>query len=61
MEKKRDWAHAEPSDSYSRQLDAMVQRQEMPYGYETSPPPADTGDHDMASRQSNKRYGKQGR
>lgn len=28
-----------PPDSFSRQLDNMVARQEMPYGYESSPPP----------------------
>lgn len=61
MEKKRDWAQKEPSDSFSRQLDAMVQREEMPYGYETTPPPAGTNDYDMASRQSDKCYPKRRR
>lgn len=29
-----------PSESFSRQLDNMVVRQEMPYGYTDAPPPA---------------------
>lgn len=34
-------------ESYSRQLDERVLAQEMPYGYENQPPPADTGDFDQ--------------
>lgn len=38
-----------PTESYSRQLDKRVFAEEMPYGYEMSPPPADTGDFDQAA------------
>ena len=34
-------------ESYSRELDERVLMQEMPYGYVTPPPPADTGDFDQ--------------
>lgn len=40
--------HPVPPESASRMLDRMVCEQEMPYGYESSPPPADTGDFDQA-------------
>jgi hypothetical protein len=43
-------------ESYSRKLDERVSMQEMPYGYEMSPPPADTGDFDQARLESDKRY-----
>jgi len=43
-------------DSYSRQLDERVAMQEMPYGYEGNPPPADTGDFDQRKLESNKQY-----
>lgn len=42
-----DFVHYVP-ESYSRQIDERVARQEMPYGYTNSPPPADTGDFDQA-------------
>lgn len=45
-----------PEESYSRQLDEKVQSEEKPYGYEMSPPPADSGDYSMKSRNSNKQY-----
>lgn len=45
-----------PEQSYSRELDFGVQRQERPYGYTMPPPPADTGDYDMKSRESHKEY-----
>lgn len=43
-------------ESYSRQLDERVYIQEMPYGYVTEPPPADTGDFDQRRLESNKQY-----
>lgn len=43
-------------ESYSRQLDERVCEQEMPYGYTSSPPPADTGDYDQRRLESNKQY-----
>jgi hypothetical protein len=43
-------------ESYSRRLDERVARQEMPYGYDFDPPPADTGDYDQAKLESNKQY-----
>lgn len=43
-------------ESYSRQLDERVMAQEMPYGYTTEPPPADTGDYDQRRLESNKQY-----
>lgn len=45
-----------PPDSYSRELDAAVARQEMPYGYSSPPPSADTGDFDQKQKESNKEY-----
>lgn len=39
------YMHTEPQESYSRQLDATVYRQELPYGYTFSPPAADTHDY----------------
>ncbi len=43
-------------ESYSRQLDERVAMQEMPYGYVSSPPPADTGDYDQYKLESHKQY-----
>jgi len=43
-------------ESYSRQLDERVLMQEMPYGYTTEPPPADTGDFNQRKLESNKQY-----
>jgi hypothetical protein len=43
-------------ESYSRQLDERVMEQEMPYGYTTAPPPADTGDFNQRKLESNKQY-----
>lgn len=45
-------------ESYSRKLDERVAFQEMPYGYESSPPPADTGDYDQRKLESDKQYPK---
>jgi hypothetical protein len=45
-------------ESYSRMLDEIVSHQEMPYGYTTEPPPADTGDFDQRRIESNKQYPK---
>ena len=45
-----------PQESYSRRLDEMVAREEKPYGYDDSPPPADTGDYDQARFNSKKEY-----
>lgn len=47
-----------PPESYSRQLDDKVAAQEMPYGYTSSPPPADTGDFDQRKLESSKQYPK---
>lgn len=43
-------------DSYSRQLDEKVCKEEMPYGYTNSPPPADTGDFDQYKLESKDQY-----
>lgn len=43
-------------ESYSRVLDERVSMQEMPYGYDMPPPPADTGDFSIESRNSKKEY-----
>ena len=43
-------------ESYSRILDERVSMQEMPYGYVSPPPPADTGDFDQRRLESNKQY-----
>jgi len=43
-------------ESYSRKLDERVSFQEMPYGYVTPPPPADTGDFDQERLESKKEY-----
>jgi len=43
-------------ESYSRQLDERVLMQEMPYGYTSPPPPADTGDYNLGKMESNKDY-----
>lgn len=45
-----------PSESYSRQLDQRIHAEEMPYGYEMSPPPADTGDFNQRKLESDKQY-----
>lgn len=50
-----------PSNSYSRELDMKVQMEERPYGYEISPPPADTGDYDMYARESHVEYPRKGK
>lgn len=42
--------------SYSRELDDEVAKQEMPYGYTTNPPPADTGDFNQHKLESHKEY-----
>jgi hypothetical protein len=34
-------------ESYSRELDERVAFEEMPYGYDFAPPPADTHDFDQ--------------
>ena len=44
-------------ESASRKLDEMVSRQEMPYGYTNSPPPADTGDYNQKRLESHDEYG----
>ncbi len=43
-------------ESYSRKLDEQVAREEMPYGYLTEPPPADTGDFNQARLESRNKY-----
>ncbi len=44
-------------ESYSRILDERVSSMEMPYGYTSEPPPADTGDFNQRRLESNKQYG----
>jgi hypothetical protein len=46
--------HPTPPESASRALDEMVQRQEMPYGYEGEPPSADTGDFNQSRLETHK-------
>lgn len=49
-------------ESESRMLDQSVQFQEMPYGYTSNPPPADTGDFNQSRLESKIQYGmKRGR
>lgn len=43
-------------ESYSRELDERVSMQEMPYGYTSEPPAADTGDFNQRRLESNKQY-----
>lgn len=45
-----------PPDSESRMLDMMVQAEERPYGYTSSPPPADTGYFNERREESKKQY-----
>lgn len=47
-----------PVNSFSRQLDNMVAAQELPYGYESAPPPAG---HQNAETLENQRLQKKGR
>jgi hypothetical protein len=58
MNKDNDYRHPVPQDSYSRELDSRVQQSEMPYGYSTDSPPADTGDFNQRRLESNKQYSK---
>lgn len=53
-----DYRHPVPADSYSRELDSRVQESEMPYGYSSEGPPADTGNFNQRSLESNKQYEK---
>lgn len=50
------FSHPTPPDSYSRELDMKVQAEEMPYGYTTPPPSADTGNFDQQAKESRKEY-----
>lgn len=43
-------------ESYSRQIDERILHQEMPYGYTSEPPPADTGDFDQARLETKNAY-----
>ena len=51
-----DYRHPVPQDSYSRELDSRVQESEMPYGYSSGEPAADTGDFNQRSLESSKQY-----
>ena len=51
-----DYRHPVPQESYSRELDSRVQESEMPYGYSSGEPPADTGDFNQRSLESRKEY-----
>ena len=53
-----DWPHPIPPDSYSREIDHRVCMQEMPYGYTSEPPAADTGDFDQARKETRVEYPK---
>jgi hypothetical protein len=50
----RGYVH--PPESYSRELDREVAREEKPYGYTLPPPPADTGDFNQRRLESDKQY-----
>lgn len=54
--KDNDYRHPVPQESYSRELDSRVQESEMPYGYSSGEPAADTGDFNQRSLESNKQY-----
>jgi len=56
--KDNDYRHPVPQNSYSRELDSRIQDSEMPYGYSTDSPPADTGDFNQRRLESNKQYSK---
>jgi hypothetical protein len=56
MKPDLNYSHPVPPNSFSRELDSMVLAQEMPYGYTTEPPPADTGDFNQASLESKQHY-----
>lgn len=43
-------------ESYSRRLDEAVLMLEMPYGYTSEPPPADTGDYDQMRIETKVKY-----
>lgn len=47
-------------ESYSRRLDERVAMEEMPYGYTSEPPPADTGDFDQARIETKVKYNVRG-
>jgi hypothetical protein len=56
-----NYKHPVPPNSFSRELDSRVQAEEMPYGYTTEPPAADTGDFDQKRLESKKQYKPKGR
>jgi len=43
-----------PEESYSRRLDEKVFEEEMPYGYDSEPPAADTDDFDQHKLESSR-------
>ncbi len=43
--------HPVPPESYSRELDNEVAREEKPYGYVDAPPPAGTDDYDTKAKE----------
>lgn len=43
-------------ESYSRSIDNIVKTMEMPYGYLTQPPSADSGDYNIDRLESKKKY-----
>lgn len=45
-------------NSYSRRLDQMVSDQEMPYGYETAPPPYDHENAEAKMAKKDQNYGR---
>lgn len=60
MGKQDNGGFQAPPESYSRQIDNRVAAEEMPYGYESSPPPADTGNYNQAALESRVAYRRKG-
>jgi len=58
MKYSEDYVHPQPRDSYCRQMDSRIFESELPYGYDTPPPPADTGDFDQARLETKVQYPK---
>ncbi len=56
MDRDDDYRHPVPPNSYSRELDSRVQDTEMPYGYSSEPPPADTGNFNQRAYETKNQY-----
>ncbi len=59
MKKATNYPKEQVPESYSRELDAFVSEQEMPYGYSTMPDLSPHGD--MRSRQDKDMYRSRGK